>query len=271
MGRSGPDALQAHYARGLERARLDSPAGVVELERTKEILGRHLPPPPAVVADIGGGPGRYALWLAALGYHVRHRDIVALHVEQLRAEAGAWRGQIDTAVGDARALDLPDGCVDAVLLLGPLYHLAARRDRLRALGEAARIVRPGGVVFAAAVSRWAPRLDGVLRLRLDREFPSADDDLKGVERTGRLAPLFPGSFSGYCHRPGQLRAEARAAGLDVVAVVGVEGLSNFLADLAARLGDPDGRRVVLESARAVEAVPELLGASPHLLAVARRP
>jgi hypothetical protein len=71
--------------------------------------------PPAVIADIGGGPGRYAAWLAELGYTVEHRDPMALHVEQVRASSGLM---VHAEVGDARGLDLPDSSVDAVLLLG---------------------------------------------------------------------------------------------------------------------------------------------------------
>ena len=119
-------AVRAHYARGEERDRLSDGRGQLEVIRTTEILARRLPPPPAVIADIGGGPGRYALRLASLGYHVEHRDLIPLHVSQLRADADAAGGlpQIRTAIGDARELDLPDESADAVLLLGPLYHLA---------------------------------------------------------------------------------------------------------------------------------------------------
>jgi SAM-dependent methyltransferase len=84
-----------------------------------------------------------------------------LHVEQLRAVADPYR--INAAVGDARDLDLGDGAMDAVLLLGPLYPLRPRDQRLRALRAGWRVVRPGGPVFVAAISRWAPWLDGELR------------------------------------------------------------------------------------------------------------
>jgi SAM-dependent methyltransferase len=163
-------AMHAYYALGGEQDRLSEGDRVVEFERTKEILLRNLPGPPAVVADIGGGPGRYAVWLAGRGHRVEHRDLVALHVDQLRA-ATAGLPQVRTAVGDARELDLADASVDAVLLLGPLYHLRRRQDRVRALIEARRVVRPGGLVFVAAISRWAPRLAGELRLRLYEELP----------------------------------------------------------------------------------------------------
>jgi SAM-dependent methyltransferase len=194
---------------------------------------------------------------------------MALHVEQLRAVADPAR--VHAAVGDARALDLEDGAVDAVLLLGPIYHLRGREQRLAALREALRIVRPGGPVFVAAISRWAPRLDGELRERLYESVPGFREQTPRVERSGWLPPLFPGSFTGYCHRPRQLRAELRAAGLQVLDLVAVEGLGFVLHDLDRRLADPVDRAVVLDAARATERVPELLGIGPHLLATATRP
>jgi len=201
-------ALHAHYERGEEADRLArSGAGRLEFERTQEIVLRHLPPPPATVADIGGGPGRYAIWLAGLGYRVVHRDIVPMHVGQVQTAAMAAGTAVESAIGDARSLDLGDESADAVLLLGPLYHLARRADRVRALREASRIVRPGGPVFGAVISRWAARLDGMLRGRMYTEYPAAGQVIDEVERSGVLPPLGPGSFCGVTHRPGQLRGE----------------------------------------------------------------
>jgi hypothetical protein len=122
-------------------------------------------------------------------------------------------------------------------------------------------------VFVAAISRWAPRLDGELRARLYEPYPVIREETPRVEPTGWIPPLFPGSFSGYCHRPQQLRG----AGLEVVDLVSVEGMAFALADLVERMHDPLGRTVVLDAARAIERVPELLGIGPHLLATAVRP
>jgi SAM-dependent methyltransferase len=262
--------LRAHYERGLERDRLAQGVGVLEFARTTEIVLRHLPAPPATVADIGGGPGRYALWLTDLGYQVEHRDLIPLHVDQLREDARG-SGKLHTAVGDARDLDLGDASVDAVLLLGPLYQLQQRADRVRALAEACRVVRPGGPVFVAALSRWAPRLAGVLKERVYLKYPQVRDLTPQVERTGQLPPLGPGSFAGFCHRPQQLRAELRDAGLTVADLVSIQGPAFLLADLAERWEDPADRAVILETARAVERVPELLGIGPHLLATGIHP
>ena len=258
--------LHAYYERGEERDRLAEPIGQVEFLRTVEVLREHLPPAPATVADIGGGPGRYARWLADEGYAVHHRDLVPLHVEQLRSDHPG----IDSALADARDLDLGDDSVDAVVLLGPLYHLEDRVERLTALREAARVVRPGGVVVAAAITRWAARLDGVMSKGLYRTLPDMVRILDEVgEPTGVLPPLYPGSFTAYTHRPDELRAEVAEAGLEVVDLVVVEGILFALADLEERMADPSEREVLLASARALQRVPELLGIGPHLLVVAR--
>jgi SAM-dependent methyltransferase len=264
------DVMHEHYELGKEAARLStSGAGRLEFERTQEILLRHLPEPPATVADIGGGPGRYSLWLAGLGYRILHRDLVPLHVEQVRAACSPGL-VVDSAVGDARRLDLADASVDAVLLLGPLYHLTRRADRVQALREARRVVRPGGPVFGAAISRWAARLDGVLRLRLYERDPNVTDVIDSVELTGVLPPLVPGGFNGFTHRPGQLRAEFASADLAVAALVCVEGAAFLLNDLDDRVADERAWEVVLETARAHERVPELMGVGSHLLATGFR-
>ena len=189
-----------------------TPFGQVELARTREIVERHLPPAPAVVADVGGGPGRYSLWLAERGYTVRHRDLVTLHVEQLAADAAAGGLTVDSAIGDARALDLPDASVDAVLLLGPLYHLPTREDRVAALarlrgwcGRAGRCLRPP--------SRAGRRgCDGQVAERLAESIPMIDEAVDVVERTGRLSRSSRGrsaatatgrtSFAARCWPPG---------------------------------------------------------------------
>ena len=263
-------ALRAYYERGLERERLSDGRGELEFTRTTEIVLRRLPAAPAVVADIGGGPGRYARWLASLGYRVEHRDLIPLHVEQVAADTAGVPG-IRTAVGDVRDLDLPDASVDAVLLLGPLYHLTDRAERVRALRECARILRPGGAVFAAAISRWAARIDGMLRERLYVKYPAVHDLIDEIDRTGMLPPFQEGGFTAFCHRPGELREELGDAGLEVADLVSVEGPAFILGDLDARMADPADRSVALEVARAIERIPELIGFGPHLLATGIRP
>lgn len=201
-----------HYAQGQEQNRLQSGAGLLEFARTIEILQRHLPPPPARIADVGARPGPYSIGLAKLGHRVVARDLVPGHVEQFRSAAGAQGLLVEAEVGDARELNVAAASVDAVLLLGPLYHLITQAARVQCLREAARVVRPGGMVAVAAISRWAVLLDGVLRLRLNAGDPALPALLVQAVGTGVFVPLIPGGFGAYCHRPEELRAEAVEAG-----------------------------------------------------------
>lgn len=266
---SSDDPVNAYYARGLERDRLASGSGALEYARTQVLLQRFLPAPPAVVADVGGGPGRYAIWLAERGYGVHLVDPVPLHVEQARAAAGSRLASAE--VGDARALALPDASADAVLLLGPLYHLAERSDRLRALTEARRACRPGGVIIAAAIARFASTLDGLRGGYLsDPAFAAlAADDLKdGRHRNPTGDPAY--FTTAYFHRPGELATECVDAGLRPEATLAIEGPGWLLPDLDAWLADSARRAILLDALQRLEAEPSLLGASAHLLVVARR-
>jgi SAM-dependent methyltransferase len=267
------DDIAAFYAQGLERDRLAAGQGALELARTRLVLERYLPSPPAVIADVGGGPGRYAIWLADCGYDVHLVDPILLHIEQARADSGARAGRAlaSAEVGDARALRLPDASADAVLLLGPLYHLPERADRLLALSEAGRVCRPGGVIIAAAISRFASTLDGLRGGYLeDPAFASvvAGDLSDGRHRNPTRNPAY--FTTAYFHRPEELAEECSAAGLVHEATLAVEGPAWLLSDLDVRLADDGRRRVLLAALDALEAESTLLGVSAHLLAVARR-
>ena len=134
----------SYYERYDEGSRLARGSGMLEFARMKELIGRFLAPPPRVVLDVGGGPGRYACWLAAAGYEVHLVDPVPRHVEQARAASAAQPEHplANAAVGDARSLPHEAGSADAVLLMGPLYHLPVREQRLAALREAHRVLKP---------------------------------------------------------------------------------------------------------------------------------
>ena len=256
----------AHYASGYERDRVTAGHSRIEFARTKELLQGHLPTPPASVLDVGGGPGRYATWLAEAGYRVHVIDPVPLHVEQA-IEASADATLFTVARGDARALPEDDRSYDVVLLLGPLYHITDRDERVAALAEARRVVRPGGIIAAAAISRFASLLDGLLHGYLsDPTFQGiVERDL--VDGQHRNTTDRPEWFTtAYFHHPHELASEVRDAGLVFDAVFGVEGPGW----LAGSWDDPRGREDILRVARALEREPTVIGVSGHLLAFARR-
>ncbi|WP_191250465.1 class I SAM-dependent methyltransferase [Amycolatopsis oliviviridis] len=264
-----PSEIVEHYRSTDEGARLTDAAGRLEFSRTQEIVRRHLPAESLRVLDIGGATGVHAAWLAADGHQVTLFDIVPEHVVAARRLAERTPG-MTVSMADARALPVPDASFDAALLLGPLYHLTDRQDRLAALREAGRAVRAGGWIFVAAISRFASLFDGLAHGFLsDPEFRRmVDADLAtGQHRneTDRLQWF----TTAYFHHPEELRRECLDAGLGVREVVGVEGLAGWLPDLADRWDLPANRDVILHSARAVESEPALLGLSSHVIAVAR--
>lgn len=264
--------ILSHYEGGAEKGRLER-AGALERIRTQRILSRWLPGPPAVVIDVGGGPGVYALWLSGLGHETHLVDLAPSHIEQAReASTRAARPLASAAVGDARRLDQPDGFADAVLLLGPLYHLTERSQREEALREARRVLRPGGVVVTAVISRFASLLDGLRSGFLDDPAFGAivsQDLADGQHRNPTGNPRW--FTTAYFHRPEEPATEMRMSGLEHLATLAVEGPAWLLPDLEARLSDPKRAAVLMDALQSIEAEPSLMGVSAHLLAIGRKP
>ena len=255
------DRLTEHYRQRVEGTRLSAGNGRVEFLRTQELLRAVLPPRPARVMDVGGADGVHAEWLVRDGYEVAVVDPLEDHVARARGQG------LDAQVGDARSLAFDDASADAVLLLGPLYHLHDPGDRVLALREAKRVVRSGGLVAVAAISRVSVLLDG-----LRKGFVADPGWLAGVHRVmdhgadphDRAIEVF------YFHTPDGLTAELHAAGFGEVAVRGVEGPAWAMID---RHLPPDDPRIghVIDIARLADREPSTVGASAHLLALAIAP
>ena len=265
--------IAGYYDQAPEEDRLEHGAFLLEAIRTRELIQRFAPAAPATVVDIGGAAGAYALWLTQAGYTVHLLDRVPrLVAEARRRSATCSRPLASCEVGDARTTNFSDATADIVLLLGPLYHLTTTTDRARALVEAARVLKPGGLLFAAAISRWASALDGLVRdLFRDPQFAAIveQDVREGQHRnpTGRLDYF----TTAYFHRPEDFRAEVLHAGLLVDGVFGIEGPGWLLPDVNVRLQDARRRDDLLRVARMFESEPSLIGISAHLLLVGRKP
>jgi SAM-dependent methyltransferase len=267
-----PTEIVEHYERNYDESqRITQGLGELEFVRTREIILRHLPQRQLRVLDVGGGTGVHARWLAEAGHEVVVVDIVPRHVEAAN-ELNALGLSVTAQLGDARHLAHTDGSFDVVLLLGPLYHLTDRTDRVSAFREALRVVSDGGLVFAAAISRFASLFDGLSRgFIFDPEFRTVvERDLRdGQHRNSTNQPSW--FTTAYFHRPDDFEAEAVDAGVEVVELLGIEGLAAWLPQLDDRWADPVERETIVASARAVESEAAVRGVSPHLLLVGRRP
>lgn len=269
-----PPEIIDYYASGKELDRLASGIGPLELARTKELVGRFFPALPAVVFDIGGGPGVYSCWLAREGYEVHLVDAMPLHIEQAKSASAAQPATpvATLEVGDARELAWPDACADGVLLHGPLYHLTDRKDRLAAIGESMRVLRPGGVLLAIAITSHASTLGGLVHWWIhDADyFEMCRREL--TEGLHVQPPNWPSLFTtAYFHRPGELEAELEEAGLEHEATLAVQGPGWLVPDFEEKWQNEEHRETILRVVRLMEADAGALGTSPHLMAVARKP
>lgn len=262
-----------YYQHGLERDRLASGARRIEFLRMWDLLQRYLPPPPAQVLDVGGGAGVYAIPLAAAGYTVHLVDPVPLHVEQAaQASQDAAAPLASITVGDARELHAADNSCDAVLLLGPLYHLTSKDDRLTALREARRVVRLGGIVVAKALSRFYPVFEDLVAGQ--RPGPSWMEDTVRLLSDGqyRNPTGNPDYFTtSYFHRPEELLSEIGDAGLVSRELVAISGSVKLLPGLSQWLDTADSRDELLSLLRLLEAEPSLIGMSQNFVAIAQAP
>jgi SAM-dependent methyltransferase len=246
-----------YYESGLEAERLNTPFFRWEKIRTLDLLIRFLPPAPAHILDIGGAAGAYAFPLAEMGY-----------VVDLLDPATVRRAPRSLQVADAREVPCDDGVADAVLLFGPLYHLTDAEDRVKAIGEARRVLRAGGVLLAVAISRFASALDGIARgLIRDPDFVRiVEQDLKTGEHRNQTGNLdyFTNAFF---HHPDEFKMELIQGGFPTPRLCAIEGPLWTMPELT----NAGQRNKLMAITRSLESEVTLIGASAHIMGIATKP
>jgi ubiquinone/menaquinone biosynthesis C-methylase UbiE len=271
MSEHSKRSIEQYYAEYPEHDRLSSARGQLEFERTKSIVQRLLPSPPAIVADVGGGTGPYSFWLASLGYetHMIEPSIRLVEICRNRMQANSSEARPRTVeIGDARSLWFDDAFCDAVLMFGPLYHLTERDDRIRALRESRRVLKSGGYAFAATITRVASFIDALCHGLLgDPAFLSiVEADIgTGQHRNPTNEILY--FTDAFFHRRAEIRTEMEVAGFEVMAQLPIEGLGILAGDFDSLWSDPRKRSSLMELLARTEGIEEVNGASTHFMSI----
>jgi S-adenosylmethionine-dependent methyltransferase len=254
-----------------EWMRLVAPGCQIEYASTMRLIERYFPSS-GRIADIGGGPGRYAVELARRGHAVTLADLSAEEIALARGKIAAAGVSAERfVVADARDLkELETAGFDAALLLGPMYHLTDTAGRAAALGELVRVLKPGGVAIIAYLNAWGILRTGIVDFPAwFRELPRVRSLLDGRSFT---ADELAGFTESYWTTPPVALAEVRSAGLEVVSRAGAEGFAGGMASqvesLAAQDREAFGNLVRL-GAETCELEP-YRDNTDHLLIVVRR-
>ena len=241
-----------------------------EFAVTLRALKDFLPPAPAKVIDIGGGPGRYAFALTELGYEVTLVDLSDGNLAFARQKAVETGNRL-AGIQQANAMDLSafqtEG-FDASLMMGPLYHLLRYEDRLRALQEAHRLLRPDSLIFVAFISRFGASRDAASKgvtWVLDRP-----DTTEKILTTGVDINEAEGFTDAYFAHPDEIIPLGEDAGFKTVLRMGCEGV---VAGHEAYVNSLDGKdfEVWADLNYRLSKDPAALGASDHILYIGCKP
>lgn len=273
----------AGYNAGIERNRLRTGIGLIEFERTKEILLEKLPGPPAVIYDIGGAYGEYSWWLASLGYEVHLFDLSETNIlmsEELAEEYPGVRLK-SALVCDARCIPRPDKSADAILLMGPLYSITEYNERILAIRECRRLLKDDGVLFSAALTPYSVLVSRLAVYREDNTPKRRELDnpavLSMIERAlddgcyiNPERKIAAGLGSSHLHTAKALRAELSCGGFDTQSVHGVMGGAWLAPNLDELLENEYTKKVLMKTVRMLDTHEEIIGLSGHLLAVSSK-
>ena len=250
--------IEKHYNKHPEDLRLLRRHGIVEFKTTMHHLHRFLQPDNFIL-DIGAGTGRYTSVLMAEGYRVKAVELVRRNIEVfLKREPTA-----DVVQGDARNLPfIPSDSADITLLLGPLYHLFGEEEKLKALNEAKRVTKPGGLIFVAylmneySILSYCFDEDRISEL-MEKGF--VDEDFHIQSQEGELYDYI---------RLEDINRLNEKADLERVTIFSPDGAADYMRTRLNKMSDATFSRF-LEYQKCISERPELIGAGSHAVDVLR--
>lgn len=269
------DEVFEFYNAGAEKGRLERGLGKVELYRTKEILKKYITDTNNIIYDIGGGIGIYSSWLTELKNEVHLLELAPSAIEYAVKNQNENNNFI-AEVCDARNINRNDESADIVLLMGPLYHLQNRDDRLQVLSEAKRVLKKNGLLFSVGISKfssttWALSTYGKDNNLLDDNIFNTmieNELLSGIHIRPKEYPYF--IAQAYFHTPLGLQKEIESVGFEIIEKYAIEGVIWFTPCLGEKWEDMNSRERLLNIVRNTENEEEIMGMSPHFMVVSRK-
>jgi ubiquinone/menaquinone biosynthesis C-methylase UbiE len=259
------------YSQTSENDRLKYGLGPLEFERNKDLIQRFLPANNRKIIDVGGGPGIYSEWLAKSGYEVFLVDPVQKHVTQAEKRASKLKKGFKCFFGEASKLEFENNFADIVIFHGPLYHLQDKEDRLKALTEARRVLKPGGILLAFAINYTAGTIVGLLQGAMHN--PDILNMCREELVTGNHnAPeSMPGVLpKAYYHKPQELIQEIEESGFAMHDLFAVEGIIWLEKNYFESMGNSQKKANLFELLKLTETDRNIISLSPHMMVAARK-
>jgi len=242
----------------------------IEHDITLRYLGEYLPPKSRIL-EIGAATGAYTVQLARRGHHVTAVDLSEKLIEECRRQVADKKlgRRVDCYVADARDLSpVPAQFFDAVLLMGPLYHLVLKADRKKALREAFNRLKPGGLLFSALISRYG--IMGHL-LRCIPHWIEKQEEVRSIIERGQDPEDHPkGGFRGYYATVEETVPLHEASGFKTIVLAGAEPAISGDDEIYNRL-EGKRRNLWLDLLYELSREPSLVASSQHLLYIGQKP
>ena len=212
------------------------------------------------IIDIGAGTGRYSVALAEEGHNLTAVELVNKNVSQIKMKSD----KIVAKQGDAINLKkFKNESFDVALLFGPTYHLFSHEDKLKAILEAKRILRKGGVVLIMYLTNEYAMItyafkEGNLQKclkegKIDENFQTVTniDDLYSYVRLEEI---------------NKLKDDAE---MERIKIIGVDGATDYIRPVINKLSEEDFE-IYKKYQLSICERSELLGASSHIMDILKK-